>query len=862
MAGRVTSFNVQGEDYRVEADLQFDSTPTLGSTNPVTSNGIAVALSAVSIGDNISYGRTAGTPIGYCSISYGDNNTATNDYGIVFGARNVVTSSGTIVSGRDNSVYGEGGNNIVMGSGSMVYGIYCSTFGLSNKLGYGFQYISSTNYPSSKKTVYIGYVNASTRKIYSDVDMTAEISVPALIYNDQTGYYFVQIDSGVIYHYYRKNGTYYFVTVQKNNFVNLTNVCHSVSYTYYGPAYYKSSNDRLYSDAAMTSVISLDYGKNAGVWFDINSGKFICRNYIPSIGGGDSYVSTLHYFHIITYIGYNDPQSLRWARRAYVIDTYNADDRWHVYDTNGSDITSELYDGEIIISMAGSPNSHGDITSQYHSGSIYKYIFNTNHDLMVAGRCQMANCSVVYGDNNNIGGGIGAAIFGEGNTVRPGSGGSFVAGSYNYMLTGGDDESDNCNHIIGRDNNITINNPSAGFYPNVIIGTMNNIYGGSTNDSITDATYVIGHRNEISESSKDSTVMGAYNIYGFASNTHTVGQNNEVNFAKQSAVSGYQNIIGRAFYDDPLSDGTAKAIKNAKYLENGYLDIQGENGATSLPTKTLIRISDMVRPDLGKNREELTAFGYSNNGTVLNSISLNIAQARSMYRLEVRGSYNSVIPALSTVISGAPSISDSMVLGQYNVLGGQNISYVNMLGNHLKHRNNGNGNRSSGTIVGSYNDDDNGLGYLSGQKCTFLVGAGTSDNDRKNGLAVMSTGTVAAPSCADTVNGALGGWYGDSRKILITYGMLQDYAPKTPGAIGKPAQTIVTLTAADWSSFEQTVSLSDMTASAVVLIEPSGNPHAYYTDEIYLSSQEAGSLTFGCSVAPTVDISVKVVYWP
>jgi hypothetical protein len=99
MAGRVTSFNVQGEDYRVGADLQFDSTPTLGSTNPVTSNGIAVALSAVSIGDNISYGRTAGTPIGYCSISYGDNNTATNDYGIVFGARNVVTSSGTIVSG-------------------------------------------------------------------------------------------------------------------------------------------------------------------------------------------------------------------------------------------------------------------------------------------------------------------------------------------------------------------------------------------------------------------------------------------------------------------------------------------------------------------------------------------------------------------------------------------------------------------------------------------------------------------------------------------------------------------------------------------------------------------------------------------
>ena len=166
----------------------------------------------------------------------------------------------------------------------------------------------------------------------------------------------------------------------------------------------------------------------------------------------------------------------------------------------------------------------------------------------------------------------------------------------------------------------------------------------------------------------------------------------------------------------------------------------------------------------------------------------------------------------------------------------------------------------STVFAGTYNADSGD--YINGVACKFLVGIGTADNNRKNGLAVLGSGVVLAPESPNSIASASAASGNTAEKMLVTYGMLQDYAPKTPGAIGKPAQTIVTLAVADWSSFEQTVSIPDMTADAVVLIEPSGNPHAYYTDEIFLSSQASGSLTFGCSVAPTVDISVKVVYWP
>lgn len=72
--------------------------------------------------------------------------------------------------------------------------------------------------------------------------------------------------------------------------------------------------------------------------------------------------------------------------------------------------------------------------------------------------------------------------------------------------------------------------------------------------------------------------------------------------------------------------------------------------------------------------------------------------------------------------------------------------------------------------------------------------------------------------------------------------------------------TTVTLAAADWSAGTQTVSVTGMTATGVVLVSPDPTDQSAYTSAgIICSAQAAGTLTFTCSTTPTADLSVNVV---
>lgn len=72
--------------------------------------------------------------------------------------------------------------------------------------------------------------------------------------------------------------------------------------------------------------------------------------------------------------------------------------------------------------------------------------------------------------------------------------------------------------------------------------------------------------------------------------------------------------------------------------------------------------------------------------------------------------------------------------------------------------------------------------------------------------------------------------------------------------------TTVTLAAADWSSNTQTVTVTGMTATGVVLVSPDPTDQAAYTSAgILCTAQAADSLTFTCSTTPTADIDVNVV---
>ena len=76
----------------------------------------------------------------------------------------------------------------------------------------------------------------------------------------------------------------------------------------------------------------------------------------------------------------------------------------------------------------------------------------------------------------------------------------------------------------------------------------------------------------------------------------------------------------------------------------------------------------------------------------------------------------------------------------------------------------------------------------------------------------------------------------------------------------KAATAEITLAAASWSSLSQTVSVSGVTASNIVIISPaSASQDAYSSAEVKCTAQGAGALTFVCGTAPTADLTVEVV---
>ena len=70
----------------------------------------------------------------------------------------------------------------------------------------------------------------------------------------------------------------------------------------------------------------------------------------------------------------------------------------------------------------------------------------------------------------------------------------------------------------------------------------------------------------------------------------------------------------------------------------------------------------------------------------------------------------------------------------------------------------------------------------------------------------------------------------------------------------------ITLTAAGWSSNTQTVNVTGMTATGVVMVSPDPTDQSAYTSAgILCTAQAAGTLTFTCTSVPSGDIDVNVV---
>lgn len=886
MANRVNSFNVQGNTYGVEADLTFDSSPTIGSSNPVTSDGIAQAIQSVTLGDSISYGRTDGTPVGYCSISYGENNSATCNYGVSIGRNNVNGGYCGLTIGDSNAVVGSiyglaaGQGNSCLGTANVAIGWGCQA---GTKIGN-----FSTNPPAEpdyNAKVFIGYVNISSKKIYYDPNMENQITVSI---STREGCYFVDKTEGQpnrapgdIYEYKRTANYTYTLTKIASQYAWFSNRCSSRVYIYRGPSYYDVANDRNYlnySDGTFSndieSLLSSEKARTGDLFFDIISGNFVTYVYdLNTIGD----VTKIHWLKVKVYKADSTTGDKPRVSRSFIfnqagtcayvyIDDADRSKKYRVYSRpdfgDDSDITNTIVDGQTIIAMSN-PSSTAGGTGLYYVCDIdgvprvaRSWISNGSYpdSYWNSGACCKSSGTVVLGlDSKTSGGNYGSIICGNGCTAVGATEGLAIFGLFNTVEMG-NSFGGQCGSLIAGWN-ITLKSHNGLSNAAFAFGKDININGDAFSGS--NRWYVMGDNINVNNrcGGYNNFIFGSYLNIDTTTQTMVLGHNQYINDLQYAYTYGYGNGV----YGIPKTILTKD--KSGIWTGTG-VTYDASTGTYSFPQDKLFMLrgipSEYSRYNFDYDRTEVGFLGYakSTDGTTLTSVTGSIPLAAA---------YPTVIGIMNTYkIDTNISPFDITHSGYCTIFGYSNT---------MQYRNNYYGINAYGSfldISGDINQYSMFLGAYNTMTGTtgamFTVGIG-NDSTRKNGFVIFDSGVMAAPSSPDTITGgtsAMATTGLNSDKMVVTYGMMKDYTGPGGGGSSRPHVGTVTLAAADWdgSTFEQTVSLTGMTAGAIVIVQPIGSPQQFNYHNVYLDSQGADELTFKCTTTPTLDISVKVVYWP
>lgn len=883
MANEVTSFQVQGNKYSVKADLTFDNTPTIGSSNPVTSNGIALAVQGAAVGTDISVGRSDGTPIGYCSIAYGTNNVSAGDYNIVFGTDNISvtdddnSNAGNIISGK--SIQSQSGfENILSGMSHTHFGKWDVVLGQNHNVGTGIKY-ASINSPSPswfvKQEIYFGYVDIQNRAIYYDVNHQNRIDV--VIQGSTGSTYFVDLTDvgdrkpGDIYRYTKDvNGR---VTVYSLSgkllrpYITFTDWWNNSTFFYKGTCYYDNANDINYTDSTKTSQI---YSYSCyDVYFDTNRQEFIAGSYGSFVNGRYP-----RWAYVTLYPGYRSTIYDIFGRYAYVAhDTSDMDNIGKVYsspDLNpDSEITHLIEDGEFVCDING--------------GGLYHYFKNSNGQIRAIIRHKGAsttlergfngvgygNCELVAGSANATPGGvIGGLLVGCNNKVNGGTcesisliGWGNETNIFPNKLANGGGESNGIGHLlVGNSNAISCyeNTNSSGyngvFGQSAIIGCFNSFYTRGPGDH--GYTHIIGEYNEITYQADHVNIIGSYNYMNRASFVEVVGSNNTTsypNFLSYGSVIGNNNTIGGF-----VSHGYSIIIQH----EDGHYTGEGVsyNSQTGLYTFPTDKIMEMrgISADYSNNihpkfkGDYVMGYYKSTDGHNLQTVNVTSLNDYYVYNFGYLNNYKK-----DTVSSGR--YNATLLIGDHiDMVCTASSEEVMACGHYIQIDARTQEIDYPVVFTGTYNTVNGTNG------AAFVVGNGEY-SDRSNGLVVYSTGVTALPSSPDTISGGVNAMTNtgvNSDKMAITYGMLKDYTGPGGGGQVKPSTANITLDENDWSNLEQTVNVTGITTDSIVIVQPIGpTTFGYNNNHVYLSSVNNGSLTFGCATGPSGDITVKVVYW-
>lgn len=95
-------------------------------------------------------------------------------------------------------------------------------------------------------------------------------------------------------------------------------------------------------------------------------------------------------------------------------------------------------------------------------------------------------------------------------------------------------------------------------------------------------------------------------------------------------------------------------------------------------------------------------------------------------------------------------------------------------------------------------------------------------------------------------------------QIKLPSGTTYDVNDKRITSLG---QVSVSLPVASWSSDTQTVTVSGVTSTSILVVTASPTSFEQYTDfGVYASAQSTNSVTFSCVTTPTVALTANIMY--
>lgn len=164
-----------------------------------------------------------------------------------------------------------------------------------------------------------------------------------------------------------------------------------------------------------------------------------------------------------------------------------------------------------------------------------------------------------------------------------------------------------------------------------------------------------------------------------------------------------------------------------------------------------------------------------------------------------------------------------------------------------------------GSSVGGNNNTAIGYGARTYATYNTAIGdnAGVTGTGHTYSVAIGASATVTADHAIQIGSGINNN---DNTFQVQSYTLLDTSNGTIPTDRLTKVNTTITLAAADWSSNSQTVSVTGMTATGIVMVSPDPTDQADYTAAgIICSAQAAGTLTFTCDSTPANDIDVVVV---